>query len=143
MNFIKYKNWFFALSLIVILPGAIALSIWHLKLGIDFSGGTLWEIKFSQNQEVDRQLLADYLASEGVSYSSIVKTQEGSYLARLHESDEVKISLLKEKVAAKFGPNEDLRLETVGPTISKELATKAVAQQDRKSKRLNYSHMSI
>src|SRR5689334_14524095 len=35
---------FFAISLLIIIPGVIALGIWGLKLGIDFTGGTLWEV---------------------------------------------------------------------------------------------------
>lgn len=35
---------FFAISLLIIIPGVIALGVWGLKLGIDFTGGTLWEV---------------------------------------------------------------------------------------------------
>ncbi len=35
---------FFAISLLVIIPGLLALGIWGLKLGIDFTGGTIWEV---------------------------------------------------------------------------------------------------
>lgn len=127
MNFIKYKNFFFALSLLVIIPGLLALATWRLKLGIDFSGGTLWEVKFSQNQSTTQQQFQNFLSEQSVSVSSVVKTSQGSYLARLHESDEAKVNQIKDKVASKFGKSEDLRLETVGPTISRELAVKALA----------------
>ena len=127
MNFIKYKNWFFALSLLVIIPGLVALATWRLKLGIDFSGGTLWEVKFSQNQSTNQQQFQNFLTEQEIAFSSVVKTQQGSYLARLHESDEAKVNEIKDKVASKFGTVEELRLETVGPTISKELAVKAFA----------------
>ena len=127
MNFIKYKNWFFALSLLVIIPGLVALATWRLKLGIDFSGGTLWEVKFSQNQSTNQQQFQNFLTEQEIAFSSVVKTQQGSYLSRLHESDEAKVNEIKDKVASKFGKVEELRLETVGPTISKELAVKALA----------------
>src|SRR5690242_6127678 len=35
---------FFAISLLIIIPGVLALGVWGLKLGIDFTGGTLWEV---------------------------------------------------------------------------------------------------
>lgn len=35
---------FFAISLLIIIPGVVALGLWGLKLGIDFTGGTLWEV---------------------------------------------------------------------------------------------------
>lgn len=37
----KFKYWFFALSLLVILPGLFSLARWGLKLSIDFTGGTV------------------------------------------------------------------------------------------------------
>jgi len=46
MNLIKYRYWYFALSLLVIIPGVIALIVWGLPLGIDFTGGSLLELQF-------------------------------------------------------------------------------------------------
>src|SRR5688572_28480553 len=43
----KRKLWF-TISLVVIIPGLISLLFSGLKLGIDFTGGTLWEVRFSQ-----------------------------------------------------------------------------------------------
>ncbi len=123
MNIIKYRNWFFALSLAVIIPGLIALFTWHLKLGIDFEGGTLWEIKFA-DPNVGPKTLQDYLAKNQVKVSQVAKTTSGSILLRLKVTDETKIKEIKDKI----GPTlsyEEVRLETVGPVISKELTQKA------------------
>ena len=46
MNLIKYRYWYFALSLLVIIPGILALIFWGLPLGIDFTGGSLLEVQF-------------------------------------------------------------------------------------------------
>jgi preprotein translocase subunit SecF len=46
MNLIKYRYWYFAISLLVIIPGVLALIIWGLPLGIDFTGGSLLEVTF-------------------------------------------------------------------------------------------------
>ena len=43
----KRRLWF-TISLVVIVPGLISLLFSGLKLGIDFTGGTLWEMRFSQ-----------------------------------------------------------------------------------------------
>ena len=40
LNIIGKKNWYFLISLLVIIPGIIALSLWGLNLSIDFTGGT-------------------------------------------------------------------------------------------------------
>jgi preprotein translocase SecF subunit len=42
----RYKWWFFGISLAIILPGLLALIFWGLNLGIDFTGGTVVEMRF-------------------------------------------------------------------------------------------------
>lgn len=129
MNIIKYRNWFFVLSVLVITPGVIAFFTWGLKLGIDFQGGTLWEIKFTDNVKVTGQInpsdVKDLLSQNGAEVAQVSATGEKSTLTRLKVSDETKITDLKSKLAEKFGKTEDIRLETVGPVISKELTQKA------------------
>jgi preprotein translocase SecF subunit len=43
----RYKYWFFLISGLVILPGLLALIVWHLNLGIDFTGGSVIEVRFA------------------------------------------------------------------------------------------------
>jgi len=126
MNIIKKRNWFFAISLLIIIPGVIAFSIWGLRLGIDFAGGTLWEIKFIQAGQVDPENIKTLLSTDNTDISSVAATNSNSVLIRMKVSDEQKIIDLKSKVASNFGQVEDIRLETVGPVISKELTTKAL-----------------
>lgn len=124
MNLIKYRNWFFGLSLLLIIPGIIALSLWGLRLGIDFAGGTLWEIKFDQ-QEISSHVVFQYLKEQQEEISSVAQTNENSVLLRMKSADETKIADVKNKLNSKFGKTTDVRLETVGPTISQELTQKA------------------
>ncbi len=130
MNLIKYRNWFFALSLAVIIPGAFALFAWHLKVGIDFSGGTLWEVKIV-NPKVSKEQLTPqnfqaYLNSKGADVSQTAPTAEDTFLVRMRITDEKQITDVKKSVEDQYGKTESLRQETVGPTISKELTQKAV-----------------
>jgi preprotein translocase subunit SecF len=46
MKIIKYRYIYFGISLLVIVPGIIALILWGLPLGIDFTGGSLLEVQF-------------------------------------------------------------------------------------------------
>ncbi len=43
------KYIFFAISLLVIIPGTLALLVWHLNPGIDFTGGTTVDLRFQQS----------------------------------------------------------------------------------------------
>src|SRR3989344_1412544 len=124
MNLVKYKNLFFAFSLVIIIPGIIALSVWGLKVGIDFAGGTLWEVKVTKS--ADAPQIKEFLAGQEAEVSQVAQTAQDAYLVRLKTTDEETLNGLRTKVDENFGPSEDVRLETVGPTISKELAQKAI-----------------
>ena len=50
MNLIKYRYLYFGISLLVIIPGVLALIFWGLPLGIDFTGGSLLEVQFASGQ---------------------------------------------------------------------------------------------
>lgn len=127
MNIIKYKNYFFALSLIVMIPGIFAIFAWGLNLGIDFTGGTLWEVKFIEKKEnVNRETFQNFLNENGAEVSTSSQTAENSILVRTKLTQEEKINEIKTKTSERYGQIEDVRLETVGPTISKELTQKAL-----------------
>lgn len=127
MNLIKYRNYFFGLSLLIIIPGLVALAVWGLALGIDFVGGTLWEVKFIEVQKtVSPGQFQDFLNQKGAQVSSVAATSHDSMLVRMRISDETKIAEIRDQAKSSLGQIQDLRLETVGPTISKELTNKAL-----------------
>ncbi len=51
MNLIKYRYLYFAISLLIIVPGILALIFWKLPLGIDFTGGSLLEVQFKSGNQ--------------------------------------------------------------------------------------------
>lgn len=127
MNLIKYRNYFFGLSLLIIIPGLVALAVWGLALGIDFVGGTLWEVKFIEAQKtVSPGQFQDFLNQKGAQVSSVAATSHDSILVRMRISDETIIAEIRDQAKSSLGQIQDLRLETVGPTISKELTNKAL-----------------
>ena len=126
MNIIKYRNIFFTFSLLMIIPGVVALVIWGLRPGIDFSGGTLWEIKFNEKKDISSQQVQQFLTEKGAEVSSTAPTSQDTFLIRMKTTDEQKITDLKANLSSTFGQTEDVRLETVGPIISKELTRKAL-----------------
>jgi len=117
------RNWFFAFSGLVIIPGMIALFLWGLKLGIDFTGGTLWELEFKNLPKIEevRQTVVD----KGIEVSAIQKVEENKLLIRSKEISQEKNKEIKEALIQKFGEVGEARFETVGPAISKELAENA------------------
>ncbi len=108
------------------MPGIFALFVWGLKLGIDFAGGTLWEIEFS-DKEISTQTLQTFLEEENVKVTQVTKTGQQTMLVKMFTTDDEEIVKIKQNVGKNVGEYQDLRLETVGPTVSRELTQKAFA----------------
>jgi preprotein translocase subunit SecF len=66
MNIIKNRYWYFAISLLVIIPGLIFMGLqWRdtgspLLLGVDFTGGSLLEVQFAGTRPAAAELTALY-----------------------------------------------------------------------------------
>ena len=124
INIVGKKYWYFAFSAALVIPSIISLSVWGLNLGIDFTGGTLLEYKFEQ--EINKDEISSSFAEKGVELSSVQGTSENTYLIRSRTLTDKEINSVEESLKAKFGNVEELRRETIGPTIGKELIRKAI-----------------
>jgi preprotein translocase subunit SecF len=123
MNIIRLKWLWFSISIAVIVPGVISLIIWGLDLGVDFTGGTLIEEKINNNPSTTQ--VAEVVSQTGVHVDSVTTTSSGTFLIRTNEIAASGATNIKNTLENKFGPTSQVSLETVGPTIGRELLSKA------------------
>jgi preprotein translocase subunit SecF len=125
-NTLKYYKLWFAVSGIILLFGIVSLAMFGLKLGIDFKGGTYLELQF--NQQVDQakiksaadQLgLKNYQLQAAENYHVIIKTESLE-----KEQHDKLLSLIKTEV----GDYKEVRFDSIGPVIGKELKQNAIYQ---------------
>lgn len=127
IDFIGKKWLFFAISGIVIIPGIISLLMWGLRLSIDFTGGTLLEIRnenFAQPQKLEA--VKKIFINNGVQISTVTKSGVNTYIFRTKEFNQQKNESIKKEIEKSFGQVEEKRFESVGPVIGKELTRKAI-----------------
>ena len=122
MNIIGRRRIWYLISLILILPGVVALFVWGLKTGIDFKGGTLVEIQFSQS--VDKDKISQSITESGIN-PFILQTSGEAYIIKTDVLSSESQTKLSENLA-KIGEYQQNRLETVGPTVSSDLKRKAI-----------------
>ncbi len=126
-DLMKYKWFFFGISLLVILPGLFFLVRFGLRLSIDFTGGTLLEIKNTKLVENNNlQKTKEIFTKDNIEVASIQKTGNGTYLFRTKTIDKDQKNKILADIQSQFGPTEEERFETVGPTIGAELTQKAL-----------------
>ncbi len=121
----RYKYLYFLISALVIIPGIVSLVLFGLKPAIDFTGGTLAEYKFVN--EVTKEEIKEVLEVNEYQVNSIQTSGRNTFLLRLPPLDSEQTIKIKDIFQEKFDQSpEELRLETVGPTLGKELLTKTI-----------------
>lgn len=120
MNLIKNRKWWYLLSLLVILPGTLSLVFWGLKPSIDFTGGA--EIEFSGIS--DRGKLESIAIESGFSDFSISSSGD-SLVLRTKSVDSEKEQKIITNVESSVSGAKKTRVDTVGPSISKEITRNA------------------
>jgi preprotein translocase subunit SecF len=126
MNFMKFKWLYFLISALVLVPGMISLFLFGLKPSIDFVGGSLLELRFEENQSP----VTDYqktIEESGFEVYSIQSSGEKEFLVRMKPISKDDVSTMKAALAEKFEEMpEEIRFETVGPTLGRELLIKTL-----------------
>lgn len=123
MNVITYRKFFYSLSAILIIASIVAMSVWGFHLGIDFKGGSLLELEFSQNRPLQADV-AKVLAPLNLE-ASIRATGDTGYLIRMREITQTE----KESVVtalAPLGTSTEKRFDSIGPVLGLESLRKAI-----------------
>jgi len=126
-DIVKRRYWYFGLSLLVIVPGIIALFVWKLPLSIDFTSGTLLELQFAKTTQPLAPAQIRQVYTQKNFPDSTVQTSSGNIAIirskPLEEADKQAIITALESV---YGPATVLSAETVGPSVGTEVAQRAV-----------------
>lgn len=124
IDIVNKRNWFFLISIFLLVPGVISMLAFGFRLGIDFSSGTVMTLRFSQ--PVDQSALRQQMATLGYADATIQKTSEGDFLVRTKDID------TDQKIALIDGLKKGLNLEvtvrdfaTVSPLVASEVARNA------------------
>ena len=131
MHIVERRNWWFLISALLMLPG-ILFMIWSLfahgtllPLSIDFTGGTVWDMRFEQPVEPGavRQVFVD----AGFDDTSVFTFEDGRAAEVKFKpvSAEEKESLLQ-AVTEQVGPFEEMSYRSLGPSIGAETARAAI-----------------
>ena len=127
MDFASKRGWFYLVSLLVILPGAVFLIISPgLKPGIDFTGGSTLTLEFSA--DVSQTALRERLAAEGHPDATIQRLDDRTYFIRVKAlTDDSKANLL-DALETRLSPDgiTELSFDLVSPIVASETVTNAM-----------------
>lgn len=130
-DILKRSKLWFAISLLIIIPGIFCMFTKGFNFGIDFTGGTIIEMEFQQEVTLPqvRDVLREYnLDNATIQLSGDVSNVEASkdVMIRTMDLEENERKAVMASLKDEIGDYTVLREEKVGATIGGELITDAV-----------------
>lgn len=126
IDIVKRRYLYFAISMIVIIPGLLALLIWGLPIGIDFTGGSILFIQFESGKVPATSQVINVYQEFGFGDSLVQTSGENALIIRSKDMDEsTKNQIINRLEATSNDQITVLRFESVGPSVGKEVATRA------------------
>jgi preprotein translocase subunit SecF len=119
MNLMKHRKIWYAISLAFIIPGVISLILFGLRLSIDFSGGTQIEIEGTK----DQKKVIEIAEKSNLEEFTLTGTAKG-ILIRSKPASEETIKKFNGELNKTQGAKA-VSIETIGPSISKEITRNA------------------
>jgi preprotein translocase subunit SecF len=119
MDIVGRRNWYFLLSLAIILPGIISMAFFGFRLGIDFAGGDQYNLAFT------RPVQASVVQKEMDTFNVEATVQQAGpngVLITTKPLSSAQETTIRADLAQKFplDPSKSSYAQ-VGPTIAKEL----------------------
>ncbi len=116
-NLIGRRNLFFAISLVVIIPGIVSMWHNHFLLGIDFAGGTEYTVTFANNPSIAQVTSA--VNAENLD-GSVIQTTGGAYILRYPTLNATQTTNVQNDLQNRLGPMNVQQILSVGGTIAGE-----------------------
>jgi preprotein translocase subunit SecF len=137
---VRRRYWWFLVSLLIIVPGMISLSLYGLRPSIDFSGGALWDVYFpdKQSSDLNTEKISQIFAAQGfdgavvqLSEVTVAGKKMPSALIRTKSLDpntgEAQQRNIRSAMQAEYGTSMQFeQVQSVGATVSQESTRSAV-----------------
>ncbi|MFH0854878.1 MAG: protein translocase subunit SecF [bacterium] len=132
LNIIQKRKIYLTVSGILVGLSVIGFLVYGLNYGIDFTGGSLIELKFKE-EPLSGVVIQDALSGFNLKSLTAQPLGEKGVILRSEDIDEAKHQAIIEKLAGLAKPSykegvfmEEIMFESVGPSMGKELKGKAV-----------------
>ncbi|HEX4464974.1 MAG TPA: protein translocase subunit SecD [Solirubrobacterales bacterium] len=128
-DFMGASRWFFTVSGVILLVGALSLATKQLNLGIDFKSGTRVEVALVK--QTNEEAVRETLDSTGISGGEVQKVSnpglgDNAYLIQSKTLEPDQINKLQKELEKEYGIQADgFNSTSVGPTFGTTVANSA------------------
>lgn len=133
---VKRRYVWFAISAVVIVAGLVLLAVDGLRPGIDFSGGALWNVRFTERsvEQLNTETIAAVFAQQGLDGAQVQLSQgeNGQAIAIVRskplnqQNPDAQAAQVVTALSGQFGAVEQDSIQTVGETVSAQSRLYAV-----------------
>ncbi len=111
---------------LILLFGILSLSIFHLKLGIDFKGGSESQVKFAQSFDIAK--VQDTLSKENIGSFQTQTASDNNLIIKSQTLTKDQHDKIITDLQKSVGDLTETHYDSVGPIIGKELSQSAFWQ---------------
>lgn len=126
IDFLKYRKVYYTLFALLILVGVTSFCTKGFNMGIDFTGGTMVQVKFAQNVEMAQ--VRDALSATGAN-SELQSFGDSSYaISEKSTADEVGVvqARIEKALNTLNVPYTVLQTNSVGPAVGESMTERAL-----------------
>jgi SecD/SecF fusion protein len=130
-DIVRTRNWYFLGSLVIIIPGILAILFWGFRLGLDFAGGN--RIDATLQRPATQAQVEKSVTSVAASLQPSIQSESGNrFSIRTLPTSLEQEQLIVDRLGTDFGYVKDskgapiVQTQTVGPTIATDLVRKAI-----------------
>jgi preprotein translocase subunit SecF len=125
MFFVTNRKRIYAIIGALAVVATVALGLWGLRFGIDFTGGTIVEVAYV-GERPEQDVLERRIAELDMGGFSLRGSDADGYILRMRDVSEAEYTLVKGALSPEGVEMIEKRRATVGPVIGEELRNKAL-----------------
>lgn len=125
-NTLRYYKFWFAISGLILAFGVVSLLLYGLRLGIDFKGGTITELKFEQKYDLEK--VKKVLNTEGLGTYQLQSSENNGLIIKTENTDRTAHEKMLADLKQQIGDYKEAKYDSIGPIIGNELRRNAILQ---------------
>ena len=123
MNIMKFRPLFLIISSVLLISSLLSIIFWGFKPSIDFIGGAVWEMNLPSNP--DNSKIEEIFSQNKIS-NLIIINNKTQYRLEFQDISSDQKNILDEAIKNIDQNYTELKFESLGPVLGKELLRKTV-----------------
>ena len=121
---IPNRKIYLSISALLVVLSILPIIFWGLKFGIDFTGGSQWEVEFKNVRPSNEEVLKS-LVFYKLENPILQPTDDKGLILKFRTVNEATHEAMKQDLNTTF-PIEEKKFDSIGPVIGKELQVKSI-----------------